>query len=74
MFVNKLLLINLIAVRLRCRAVSRLQPASPGRGVKEMVGNRGLWYERGMGGGVFLVRRRHVDHCLVWSCACPCSR
>jgi hypothetical protein len=67
MFVNKLLLINLIAVRLRCLA-------SPGRGVKEMVGNRGLWYERGMGGGVFLVRRRHVDHCLVWSCACPCSR
>jgi hypothetical protein len=27
-----------------------------------------------MTGGVFLVRRRHVDHGLACTCACPGSR
>jgi hypothetical protein len=74
MFLNNLLRISLIAVRLRCRVAMSLQRAAPGRGVEEMVGNRGVWYEHRMSGGVFLVRRRHIDHGVVWTCACPCSR
>jgi hypothetical protein len=67
MFVNKPLLINLIAT-------CCWQRAAPGRVVAELVGNRAVWYEHFMTGGVFLVRRRHVDHGLVRICACPCLR
>lgn len=74
MFLNNLLRINLIAVRLRWLVAICLQQAASGRGVEELVGNRGVWYEHRMTGGVLLVRRRHIDHGVVWTCACPCSR
>lgn len=74
MFLSKLLLINMIMIRLGRLIAMCWQRPAPGCVVEELAGNRGVWYEHCMTGGVFLVRRRHVDHGLVWTCACPCSR
>lgn len=69
---SKLLLIDLIAVRLGYLIATCLQRVAPGCVVEELAGDRGGWREQCMAGGVFLVRRRHVDHGLVCTCACPC--
>lgn len=72
MLLSGLLPINLIAVGLGYLIATCLHRAAPGCVVEELAGNRGVWDEHCLAGGVFLVRRRHVDHGLVCTCACPC--
>jgi hypothetical protein len=74
MFLSKLLVINLIAVRLGSLIATCLRRAAQGCLVEELAGDREVWHEHCMTGGVFLVRRRHVDHGLACTCACPGSR
>jgi len=59
-----------------CAGLTRCARALRGaRGPDALLGTGPSgWYEHSMTGGAYLVRRRHVDHGLVRTCACPGSR